>query len=104
MARWPKRTPRWPRLRILHDWDWQGAEQEFQRALELNPNFAQAHHWYGNLLLGPEGRHDEAIAELRRAQELDPLSLIINADVPASPIIWRVVTIWRCRLPEGSGR
>jgi TolB-like protein/DNA-binding winged helix-turn-helix (wHTH) protein len=67
-------------VRILHDWDWQGAEQEFHRALELNPNFAQAHHWYGNLLLGPEGRHDEAIAELRRAQELDPLSVIINAD------------------------
>lgn len=67
-------------VRILHDWDWAGAEREFQRAIELNPNFAQAHHWYGNLLLGPEGRHDEAIAELQRAQELDPLSLIINAD------------------------
>jgi TolB-like protein/DNA-binding winged helix-turn-helix (wHTH) protein len=67
-------------VRILHDWDWAGAEQEFQRAIELNPNFAQAHHWYGNLLLGPEGRHDEAIAELQRAQELDPLCLIINAD------------------------
>jgi TolB-like protein/DNA-binding winged helix-turn-helix (wHTH) protein/Tfp pilus assembly protein PilF len=67
-------------VRILHDWDWAGAEREFQRALDLNPNFAQAHHWYGNLLLGPEGRHDEAIAELQRAQELDPLSLIINAD------------------------
>jgi TolB-like protein/DNA-binding winged helix-turn-helix (wHTH) protein/lipoprotein NlpI len=67
-------------VRILHDWDWTGAEQEFQRAIELNPNFAQAHHWYGNLLLGPEGRHDEAIAELQRAQELDPLCLIITAD------------------------
>jgi TolB-like protein/DNA-binding winged helix-turn-helix (wHTH) protein/Tfp pilus assembly protein PilF len=67
-------------VRILHDWDWQGAEQEFHRALELNPNFAQAHHWYGNLLLGPEGRHEDAIAELQRAQELDPLSVIISAD------------------------
>jgi TolB-like protein/DNA-binding winged helix-turn-helix (wHTH) protein len=67
-------------VKILHDWDWQGAEAEFHRALELNPNSAQAHHWYGNLLLGPEGRHEEAIAELKRAQELDPLSLIINAD------------------------
>ncbi len=67
-------------VEILHDWDWQGAEQEFHRALELNPNFAQAHHWYGNLLLGPEGRHEEAIAELQRARDLDPLSLIINAD------------------------
>lgn len=67
-------------VRILQDWDWAGAEQEFQRAIGLNPNFAEAHQWYGNLLLGPEGRHDEAIAELQRAQELDPLSLIINAD------------------------
>ena len=67
-------------VKILHDWDWQGAEQEFHRAIELNPNSAQAHHWYGNLLLGPEGRHDEAIAELLRAQELNPLSQIINAD------------------------
>jgi TolB-like protein/DNA-binding winged helix-turn-helix (wHTH) protein/Tfp pilus assembly protein PilF len=68
-------------VRILQDWDWRGAEQEFRRAIELNPNFAQAHHWYGNLLLGPEGRHDEAIAELQRAQELDPLSPIIQADI-----------------------
>ena len=67
-------------VKILHDWDWQGAEQEFHRAIELNPNSAQAHHWYGNLLLGPEGRHDEAIAELLRAQQLSPLSQIINAD------------------------
>jgi TolB-like protein/Tfp pilus assembly protein PilF len=67
-------------VKILHDWDWQGAEQEFQRAIELNPNSAQAHHWYGNLLLGPQGRHDEAIAEPLRAQELNPLSPIINAD------------------------
>jgi TolB-like protein/DNA-binding winged helix-turn-helix (wHTH) protein len=67
-------------VKVLRDWDWQGAEQEFHRAIELNPNFAQAHHWYGNLLLGPEGRHEEAIAELERAQELDPLSLIIKAD------------------------
>jgi|HubBroStandDraft_6_1064221.scaffolds.fasta_scaffold05371_6 TolB-like protein/DNA-binding winged helix-turn-helix (wHTH) protein len=68
-------------VKLLHDWDWRGAEQEFQRAIALNPNFARAHHWYGNLLLGPEGRHEEAIAELERARELDPLSLIINADV-----------------------
>jgi TolB-like protein/DNA-binding winged helix-turn-helix (wHTH) protein/Tfp pilus assembly protein PilF len=67
-------------VRILHDWDWIGAEREFQRAIELNPNYAQAHQWYGNLLLGPQGRHNEAIAELLRARDLDPLSLIINAD------------------------
>jgi TolB-like protein/DNA-binding winged helix-turn-helix (wHTH) protein/Tfp pilus assembly protein PilF len=68
-------------VEILHAWDWQDAEREFHRALELNPNYAQAHHWYGNLLLGPEGRHEEAIMELQRAQELDPLSLIIKADM-----------------------
>lgn len=67
--------------KVLHDWDWRGAEQEFRRAIELNPNSAQAHHWYGNLLLGPEGHHEEAIAELRRAQDLDPLSLIIRTDM-----------------------
>ncbi|MGA7906591.1 MAG: winged helix-turn-helix domain-containing protein [Candidatus Sulfotelmatobacter sp.] len=67
-------------VKILSDWDWSGAEREFHRALELNPNSAHAHHWYGNLLLGPEGRHDEAIAQLKRAGELDPLSLIITAD------------------------
>jgi TolB-like protein/DNA-binding winged helix-turn-helix (wHTH) protein len=67
-------------VKVLRNWDWQGAEQEFHRAIELNPNSAQAHHWYGNLLLGPEGQHEEAIAELERAQELDPLSLIIKAD------------------------
>jgi TolB-like protein/DNA-binding winged helix-turn-helix (wHTH) protein len=67
-------------VEILLNWDWQGAEREFHRAIELNPNFAQAHHWYGNLLLGPEGRHGEAIAELQRAEELDPLCLIIKAD------------------------
>jgi tetratricopeptide (TPR) repeat protein len=63
------------------DWKWADAEREFQRALELNPNNAQAHQWYGNIFLGPMGRHSEAIAELRRAQELDPLSLIINTDL-----------------------
>jgi len=51
---------------------------EFQRAIELNPNYATAHHWYGEELQN-EGRFDEALAELRRAQELDPLSLVINS-------------------------
>ena len=68
-------------VRIFLDWDWSGSELEFKRALDLNPNYAPAHHWYGNILLGPLGRHEEAIAELSRARELDPLSLIINADL-----------------------
>jgi TolB-like protein/DNA-binding winged helix-turn-helix (wHTH) protein len=62
-------------------WDWAAAEKEFQRSLALNPNDAQTHQWYGNLYLGPKARHQEAIAELKRAQSLDPLSPIINSDL-----------------------
>lgn len=63
------------------EWNWTEAEKEFRRALALNPNDAQAHQWYGNIFLGPQGRHEEAIAELKRAQNLDPLSPIINSDL-----------------------
>ncbi len=60
-----------------YDWDWPGAEREFRRAIELNPGYATTHQWYGELL-SELGRHEEAVAEIKRAQELDPLSLIIN--------------------------
>jgi eukaryotic-like serine/threonine-protein kinase len=63
-----------------YDWDRSGAEQEFKRALELNPNDAAAHHAYGRFLASM-GRADEARAELSRAQELDPLSLGIQSNV-----------------------
>ncbi|MEE9293346.1 MAG: tetratricopeptide repeat protein [Phycisphaerae bacterium] len=63
-----------------YDWDWTGAEREFRRALQLNPGYATAHHW-NSFLLSMLGRHDEAIAEVKRARELDPLSLRINANV-----------------------
>src|SRR6202790_4492463 len=56
------------------------AEREFQRALELNPNYANAHHWYG-LFLSWDARHSEAISHLRRAVELDPLNLQYNANL-----------------------
>jgi TolB-like protein/Tfp pilus assembly protein PilF len=56
------------------------AEKELQRAIELNPNYPTAHHWYG-LLLGSLGRFDEAKREILRAQKLDPLSLIINRTI-----------------------
>ena len=59
------------------DWDWAGAEQIYQRAIALNPNFATARHWHG-FYFGMLGRVDEAIAEMRRAQKLNPLSLIIR--------------------------
>jgi eukaryotic-like serine/threonine-protein kinase len=62
------------------DWDWDGAERDYRRASELNPNYATAHHWYA-LSLDAGGRHSEALAEMERAQELDPLSLIIHANV-----------------------
>jgi len=65
-------------VRADYEWDWQGAENELRRAIELNPSYATAHQWYAELL-SQQGRHDEAIAEIQRARELDPLSLIINA-------------------------
>jgi tetratricopeptide (TPR) repeat protein len=61
-----------------YDWDWIRAEQAYQRAIELNPNFSTARHWHG-FYLGMLGGVDEAIAEMRRAQELDPLSIIIRS-------------------------
>jgi TolB-like protein/DNA-binding winged helix-turn-helix (wHTH) protein/Flp pilus assembly protein TadD len=64
-------------LKLTYDWDWQGAEEEFKRSLELNPGYAHGHHWYAHLLLS-SGRRDEALAESNRALELDPVSPIIN--------------------------
>jgi TolB-like protein/DNA-binding winged helix-turn-helix (wHTH) protein/Flp pilus assembly protein TadD len=63
--------------RHAFDWDWAAAEQAYTRGLEISPDFATARHWYG-FSLGMLGRVDDALAEVRRAQELDPLSLIIN--------------------------
>ncbi len=66
--------------RFLFDWDWPNAEKEYLHAVELQPNNATAHHWYGWFLLAM-GRTDEAMREIKRAEELDPLSLIIKANV-----------------------
>ncbi len=63
-----------------YDRNFPAAEREFQRAIELNPNYA-THHWYGVTYLAKMERFDEAIAEVKRALELDPLSVIINADL-----------------------
>jgi TolB-like protein/Tfp pilus assembly protein PilF len=63
------------------DFDMTGSISEFQRAIALNPNYATAHQWYGNCPLAALGRFDEAIAEGKRAIELDPLSPVINADL-----------------------
>ena len=62
-----------------YDWDWQTAGREFRRAIELNPNYPTAHHWYAEYLAW-QGRFDEALAESDRARQLDPLSLIISTD------------------------
>ncbi|HKX32072.1 MAG TPA: protein kinase [Blastocatellia bacterium] len=56
----------------MTDWDWAGAERSFKRAFELNPNSAEAHYGYARLLSN-QGRHDQAIAEAKRAKELDPI-------------------------------
>ncbi len=62
------------------DWDFNSAGKEFRRAIELNPGYATAHHWYA-WHLSLLGRYDEALAEMRKAENLDPLSLVINADL-----------------------
>jgi tetratricopeptide (TPR) repeat protein len=65
---------------FYYEWNWSSAEHEFQRAVELNPNYVLAHSWYA-LNLGAMGRYDEALSHVRRAQELDSLSLEINTVV-----------------------
>jgi TolB-like protein/DNA-binding winged helix-turn-helix (wHTH) protein/tetratricopeptide (TPR) repeat protein len=62
-----------------YDWDWPTAEKEFRRAIELDPNYATGHHWYAEHLAF-QGRFDECFAEMQRAMQLDPLSLIIKTD------------------------
>ncbi len=63
-----------------YDWDWSGAENDFKKAIRLNPNYATAHNWYGSLLYSI-GRFDEAHLEKKRALELDPLSVTINTSI-----------------------
>lgn len=85
----------------VHDWDWATAGKEFHRAIELNPNYATAHHWYAEHLMW-RGQFDEAFRESERARQLDPLSLIIAADNAA--IFYyarqydRAIAIWKSVL------
>ena len=60
---------------LCYDWNWVGAEQRFKRSIELNPNYGPAHQWYSNLLAA-QGRFEEAIAEIKRALEINPLSMM----------------------------
>ena len=69
-----------------YDWDWQNAEREFRRALELDPDDALGRNWHGGYL-SLRRRHEEAIAEHERARDLDPRSLIVNANL-ARALYW----------------
>ena len=73
----------------LYDWDWASADKEYQRAIALNPGYATAHHWYAWHLI-VMGRSSEGIFELRKAESLDPLSLIISADLADALCIARL--------------
>jgi TolB-like protein/Tfp pilus assembly protein PilF len=75
-------------IKAVTDWDWQGAENDYRRAIGLNPNYATAHHWYGAQLI-LHGRMDQALQELGTAQQLDPLSLGINKDLAVALIYAR---------------
>ena len=66
--------------KIDYEWDWVGGENHFRRAIEFDPNYPTAHQWY-SINLSYIGRFNEALSEAKRAQELDPLSLVINSTV-----------------------
>jgi DNA-binding winged helix-turn-helix (wHTH) protein len=67
-------------LKKLDEWDWADAEASYRKALELKPAYAHGHRMYA-ALLSALGRHPEAIQEIRKAQQLDPVSLVINAEM-----------------------
>ena len=64
----------------LHDWQWQEAQKEFKRSLQLSPSYPTANHWYAEYVM-TMGHQEEAIAKMKTSQELDPLSLIINVAI-----------------------
>src|ERR1051325_6041762 len=70
-------------INCCFEWDWRTAEQNYLKAIALKPNYSTAHHWYGELLI-TAARFAEGFVQLRMAQELDPLSLAINADLAAA--------------------
>jgi tetratricopeptide (TPR) repeat protein len=64
-------------VKNIYDWEWSQAESEFKRAIELRPNYAEAHQWYADFLM-QMGRFNEARSRLEKAQDIDPLSLFIR--------------------------
>jgi tetratricopeptide (TPR) repeat protein len=75
-------------VKLFFDWDLKAAEHEFKRAIDLNPNYATAHQWYGDCLM-LQDRENEALAEKKKALELDPLSLVIIMDLGTAQYYWR---------------
>jgi len=76
-------------VKVMVDWDWLGAEQEYKRAIELNPNYADAYLWYSQLL-NVLGRHEESLAANKRALELDPMNPFV-----APNLLWRYYYLGR---------
>jgi TolB-like protein/Flp pilus assembly protein TadD len=68
-------------IKAYSDWDRKAADEAFKRSIELSPGYATAHHWYGMFLSDSLGRFDEAIREIKKARELDPLSLVITRNL-----------------------
>jgi tetratricopeptide (TPR) repeat protein len=86
-------------VRTDRDWDWPGAEAEYRRAIELNPSYPTARHWY-SLHLSRLGRMQEAELEIQRARSLDPLSLIISTDAAETAYWARKPDLARARIEE----
>ena len=91
------------------EWDWAGAENEFKRAIVLNPSLVEAHNRYSEYL-SIVGRHEEALAEAKRAQELDPLSLAVKVREAMVLSVWRrydealEIMLQVQKVSPGSGR
>jgi TolB-like protein/Tfp pilus assembly protein PilF len=68
-------------VRATYGWDWPGARDEYETAISLNPAYATAHHWYAITYLAPLGMLDAAVAEIEKAEELDPVSVSIKRDL-----------------------
>jgi serine/threonine-protein kinase len=76
-------------VKATQDWDWSGAEREFQRAIVLDSSYATAHHWYAMSCLAPLGRLGEALDELVVAQALDPVAPIVGRDIAMTHLFRR---------------
>jgi TolB-like protein/Flp pilus assembly protein TadD len=75
-------------ISAFYEWNWKSSEAEFKKAIQLNPEYATAHHWYA-FLLAVIGRLSEALLEIKLAQQLEPQTLIITADVGLTYYLWR---------------